>query len=440
MQRISRSIRIDLPQRHRRGLTTPAVAIALLVLMMALALIIDRIWLETAKLELSNAAEAAALAAAGQLATDDLLRIDTPASERLENARLAAGDIATQNFVCGNSVELNTEPDGDIRFGILEHTAKGIRFKESDDNPTSVVVTALRTRSNNNPIALFVAGVTRLPFGDVATRVEASICNDVIGLRPIEGTPIPALPVAIYEVDPSGDREDTWQNLIENRKGADDYSFDEETHTVVDRSDGIPEMVLRSMRVGQDPAKANLLLLDLGTGVNDDEVSRQFKSGLSVDDLENLDGQLVIGQGATLDVTATPDFDGAQLIALQKMVGECRICFLYSKSVPQRQPPDVTATCSQIVAVRILAVSGTVNGTCDVTVQPTVMTTRTAMLASDSSATTTASPSDTLESALENSLAESFSSTANNPDTTNGSSTTSNANLNKYVYKLRLTY
>jgi Flp pilus assembly protein TadG len=421
-------------------LTTPAVAIALLVLMMAFALIIDRIWLETAKLELNNAAEAAALAAAGQLASDDLLRLDAPVEERLQNARLAAGDIAAENFVCGTAVELNTEPEGDIRIGVLELTKNGIRFVESDDNPTSVVVTALRTRSNNNPIALVIAGVTKLAFGDVATRVEASISNDLVGLRAIEGTPIPALPVAIYEVDPSGDREDTWQNLIEDRKGTDDYSFDEESNTVIDGPDGIPEMVLRSMRLGQDPAKANVLLLDLGTGVDDNKVARQFKSGLTVDDLENFDGQLVIGQGATLALTATPDFDGAQQIALQKMIGECRICFLYSQSVPQRKQPDVTATCSQIVAVRILAVSGTVNGTVDVTVQPTVMKTRTALLASESGATTTATPSDTLESELENSLAESMTNTANNPNTTNGTATTSSVNPNKYVYKLRLTY
>ncbi len=44
---------------RRRGFTTPAVAIALLVVMAGLALVLDRLWLDTADLELTTAAEAA---------------------------------------------------------------------------------------------------------------------------------------------------------------------------------------------------------------------------------------------------------------------------------------------------------------------------------------------------------------------------------------------
>jgi hypothetical protein len=368
-----------------------------------------------------------------------LLRPDAEVEDRLNNARQSAGEIAAENYVCGASIQLNAEPEGDIRIGYLNQDSTGIHFEESTTNTTTVVVSALRTRATNNPIALFIAGATNLPFGDVATRAQATISNDVVGLCPIEGSPIPALPIAIWESDPSGDRDDTWDNLIEARKGTDEYSFDESTHSVVSGSDGIPEMVLRSMRVGQDPAEANMLLLDIGTGVDDTEVTRQFTSGLTVKDLENLDGMLWLGQGATLDLTATPDFDGAQLTALENMIGECRICFLYSKSVPQRQPPDVTATCTQIVAIRILAVSGTVNGSCDVTIQPTVMTTRTAVLSTESPPTTTEQSADTLEGALADRMVDSQANSAAN-SSGNSALATATGVPNTYVYKLRLTH
>ena len=60
------------------------------------------------------------------------------------------------------------------------------------------------------------------------------------------------------------------------------------------------------------------------------------------------------------------------------MIGERRICFLYSITSPQRQPPVVTATCPEIVSLRVMAVNGYSDGSCDVVVQPTVLTTRTA--------------------------------------------------------------
>lgn len=439
MHRISPSVRFVRKTHRRLGLTTPAVAIALLAMLLGFALIIDRIWLETAKVELRTAAEAAALAAGRELASDDLLRPDAAVDERLNNARQSAAEIAAENFVCGSPLLLDAEPEGDIRIGYVANDRNGIHFVESTGTTTSVVVRALRTRANNNPVAMIVAGATNLPFGDVATRAQATIRNDVVGLCPIEGSPIPALPVGIWEVDPSGDRDDTWDNQIESRNGTDKYSFDEITHSVVPGADGIPEMVLKSMRVGQDPAKANMLLLDLGTQVDDSEVTRQFKSGISVKDLENHDGMLWLGQGSTIDLTATPDFDGAQLQAFEEMIGECRICFLYSKSVPKRQPPDVTATCTQIVAVRILAVNGTASGSCDVTVQPTVMTTRTAVLSTESPPTQNES-ADTLAGALDQRLVDEPSNSAGNSLTHGSSLPTATRLPNKYVYKLQLTH
>ena len=421
---------------RRAGFTTPAVAVALLVIMMGLALILDRIWLETAKLELTSAAESAALAAAAELASDECLLANTAVDLRLNNARQTAEWIASQNYVCGSPVTLNTDPEGDIRFGNLVAEARGIRFEESAANPNTVVVTALRTRSNNNPVALFVTGASGLPFGDVATRVEATVNNDIIGLRPLKGSPIPAVPIAILQLDPTNERSDTWKDQIDLRRGADQYSFDSESHSVVEFGDGIPEITLRGLTLGGDPTDANVLMLDLGAGMNDVDVTRQFHSGLTADDLDSLEGQILLGQGATLELTATPQFDGTHTKCFQDLIGHCRIAFLYTVTQPLRQQPMVTATCTELIAIRVMAVRSHNDGSCDVTVQPTVMTTRTAILAGENSDTSTDGSTEGMTAEITNNLHNS----AANFMTNHCSSQASGAIPNRYLYKLRLTH
>ncbi|WP_010586238.1 pilus assembly protein TadG-related protein [Schlesneria paludicola] len=422
---------------HRRaGFTTPAVAVALLVIMMGLALILDRIWLETAKLELTSAAEAAALAAAGDLASDDSLLANTAVDLRLNNARQSAEWIASQNYVCGTPVTLNTDPEGDIRFGNLVAEATGIRFEESTANPNTVVVTALRTRSNNNPVALFVSGASGLPFGDVAARVEATVNNDVIGLRPLKGSPVPALPIAILQLDPTGERSDTWKDQIDLQRGVDEYSFDSESHTISEFGDGIKEITLRGLYLGGDPTDANVLMVDLGTGLNDVDVARQFKKGLMADDLDSINGEILLGQGATLDLTASPQLDGTHTSCFESLVGKCRICFLYTVTTPLRQQPMVTATCTELVAIRVMAVREHNDGSCDVTVQPTVMTSRNAILASENNDPSSNSSSDDLTAGITNAL----NNSAANALTNHCSTSASGAIPNPYIYKLRLTH
>lgn len=408
---------------------------ALLVIMMGLALILDRIWLETAKLELTVASESAALAAAGELASDDLLVPHSSVDIRINNALQTAAWIASQNFVCGTPVTLNTDPEGDVRFGNLVQESEGIQFHESSDNPNTVVVTTYRTRSNNNPIALWLSGGTGVQFGDVAARVEASVNNDVVGLRPITGSPIPALPLAIWKVDSTGVRLDTWNNLIESNGGADQYSFDADSHTVVAGGDGIPEIVIHSVRTGGNPSDSNVQLLDFGTGLKDTDLTRQFQTGLSVNDLQTFGGSILLGQGVTLDVSSSGQFNSAQLTAFEDMIGGRRICFLYSV-ITTGQQSTATATCTDIVCVRVMAVVNNADGSCSVTLQPTVMTSRTAILASENFNPATAND---LTSLLTTNVSDSPTNSAGDAISNNSTSTTANTIPNRYLYKLRLT-
>lgn len=367
---------------RRRGFTTPAVAIALLVVMAGLALVLDRLWLDTADLELTTAAEAAALAAASELANDDLLKLNAVPELRFERARAAAAWIASQNLVAGSPVVLNTDPEGDIRLGrlLLDTESDLVKFSETTENPTTAVVTAIRSRRTNNPVGLFVAGATGQSQGDVATRVEASIDNRISGVRAAKGTPVPALPIAIWWRDPSGVRPDTWENQIDNRLGADLYTYDPVSHAVSGGGDGIPEIVLRSQARGSQTTSANVLVVDVGAGLNDQTLQRQFTSGWTADDLGATDGEFNVSLATPMALNASGELPHSDRESLDTLVGEPRICLLYSTAVPSGKGSLVQATCMQMVAIRIMAVRDQSDGSCEVVAQPCVIKTKTAML------------------------------------------------------------
>lgn len=369
-------------ESRRRGFTTPAIAIALLVCMAGLALVLDRLWLDAADLELTTAAEAAALAAASELANDDTLKLSADPELRIERARASAAWIASQNLVAGSPVILSTDPERDIRLGRLtEDSQTGqVQFSETTQNPTTAVVTALRTRQNSNPVNLFVAGVTGQPQGDVATRVEASVDNRIAGVRPQPGTPVPALPLAIWWRDPAGLRLDTWENRIDLRMGTDLYAYDSITHAVTSGSDGIPEMVLRSQPRGSQASNTNVLVVDVGSGLNDASLQRQFASGWTADDLDSLGGQLCVTIAAPATLAASPTLPHSDRESLDTLIGQPRICLLYSGTTSSGNGSSIQATCMQLVAVRIMAVRDQNDGSCEVVVQPCVVKTKTALL------------------------------------------------------------
>ena len=364
------------------------VAVALIVVMSGIALILDRLWLEAADLELTAAAESAALAAGRELANDDLLRLAPNHAERLQAARDAAAWVASENRVAGHPVELNSEPQGDVRLGhlILDEHEQQVRFDETDDNPTTVVVTAQRSRRANNPVGLFISGLTGIPWGDVASRVEASIDNRIVGVRPFDGTPVPALPLAIWMKDPAGKSLDTWEQQIEARRGRDDFTYESRSGQVFSGADGIPEIVLRApgraRSNGNSPpsSQPNLLVLDIGTGLQDEAVARQFASGWTTDDLADFDGELRVSTTHPEQLAAAADLNHHDRDALDNLIGEPRICLLFSEASLKGQTRQWQATCVRLIAIRVLSIRDGEDGSCELIAQPCVFATRTALL------------------------------------------------------------
>lgn len=369
----------SIPQRgaHRRGLTTPVVAIALMITLAGMALILDRIWLETAQLELTTAAEVTALAAARQLAADDRLVPNIDPVQRLDAARTAAEALAAGNLVAGQLPSF-TVSGTDILFGNYTELQENgtIQFDTTVTDPLSVRITLHRSRSRNNPVALFVGQLTGIPFGNVVRQADATVNNHIAGIRPVAGGFAPGLPLAIWKNDPSGNRNDTWDVQIEQRKGSDNYRYDLASRKPVPGGDGIPEIAVRSLARGGRPELCNLQVLDIGTDFADAKLQRQFQSGWSDEDLQSLAGILT----AAATFSSTPELVSKERDVLESLSGEPRICLIFTRAVPTGNQSYLQTTCVDFVAVRVMNVQDQTDGSCLVVLQPTVMATRSAVI------------------------------------------------------------
>lgn len=373
---------------HRRGgFLAPAVMVALLVVMIAVALVLDRLWLDNAAVEMNAAVEASALSAARQLVTDDLLR-DAPETERrLIRAREAAAQIARENTVAGQPLELGDN----VRFGrrIVDPESGSTRFLQTETNPNAVVVTGRRTRSNGNPVATLFRHLTGHPVADVTRLVEASFDNHIVGFRPFQGVPVPALPLAILADDPQRRRTDTWSVQIEQRAGSDNFKYDPVSGRVSRGTDGIPEIILKSLPAGGDPADTNVQLVDLNSDFQPDALTRQIERGWNADDLAQWNGGLRIPDSIQPYVTITSSGRITDNIPdeLAKLIGQCRICFLYRDHSLAGSEGFGAVDCYGFVAGRVMSVNVSPDDGCEIVFQPGVMTTRTALPAPSSAPT-----------------------------------------------------
>lgn len=389
----------------------PALVLALLAILGGTALVIDRLSLDIAKSELRNAAEAAALAAARELANDDRLRSDFDSDALRMKARFAAARIANENVVAAELLTLDTSTNGDVRFGQLTTDPESgeTLFVEADghDEPTTVVVNARRTSDRDSAVPLPFRTLYAPTDADVVAVAEASLDFQVRGLRPLGDLPIPTLPLAILSQamldrgslpaksssKDDADRQDgkrsktrtpvvpSWVRDIEQRHGTDRFGYDAATGKVTDSSDGIPEITLRTASQSGDPT-ANAFVLNLTSELTADRLRRHICEGWSVDDLQPLGGELLLDHGS-LTLTGLRGVDCNALGSpLRTVLGQSRVVFLYDREVGDSRDSVATLHISGMVAGRVMSVRELSHCECEIVFQPAVMATRFAVTAS----------------------------------------------------------
>lgn len=280
-----KSMYIRRPRRRvqdetRRGNIVVLTAAILVMIFAFTAFAVDVGYIVLAKAELQKSTDAATLAASLELqeafgAGGEITPVMAEAA-----ARQAAVDVAAANRAAGKNSAM-CDPNRDVRIGNYSWDADSETWvKQWGVEPYNLVEVTLRrdqdgSLNGDEPLDLFFAPIMGNDTSNIVT-VSTAAMLPAVGFRKVPGTNIGVLPITL-DVP-------TWDNLILNGVGTDDYSYDPETKTVGNGSDGIKEVNLYPTGNPLLPP-GNRGTVDFG-GTNNStaDLARQILNGLNDDD------------------------------------------------------------------------------------------------------------------------------------------------------------
>ena len=370
----------------RRGSITVALVVSLTVLLGVLALAIDWAFVNSAHVELSRAADAAALAGARALVHDHLLRGPCDPLEIEEAACDAARRFAGFNSTAGDPTDLTIGHDQfgncDIHLGRVVRSGDGIgEFVETHPSRADTVeVTARRTGQRKNPVALLLGSILGVNSAEVVARSRASLDDEIVGFAPVCQVRVPVVPVAILARHHC-DRKNTWLDAIERRGGSDCFRFDEKTCEVVPGSDGIPELELMAHGLEHDGELPDAALVRFCHHPRH-SIRQQIETGLTASDLEALNGEVRLPDSGRLSLDGEFELPSDLLESFRKIRGQCRVWLLFEEN-EKAAATGCKLSIVGFVGARVMDVRRTEHGCLVVRVQPCFVVTRSAIVDHD---------------------------------------------------------
>jgi Flp pilus assembly protein TadG len=186
---------------HRRPASVSALTALLLVPILAIAAFaIDTGWIVLTQTDLQNAADAAALAGAGQL-MDGYVQYNLPTQTQqatilataVTNASTYAKNFASYNSAGGvSSLVLN---DADIEFGFTD--GSGNYTAGSSGYPNTIKVTMRRDNQANGALSLFFAPLIGTRTASLTATASATIYAGVADSFQNAGTMLKILPMTL---------------------------------------------------------------------------------------------------------------------------------------------------------------------------------------------------------------------------------------------------
>ncbi len=332
-------------RRRRRGNVLVLCAFMMVGLLAMIAFAVDIGYILVARDQLQRSADASALAAAWELVDADAPSGNSDVSQMASNARTIASQYAASNAVLASSPTLG---QNDVRVGYLSNPFDPacVFTMVGSGMPNAVQVAVRRASDQNGEVPLFFAPV--LGVDRVATEAEATavLINSIGGFQmPADGSNLNLLPFALDE--------DTWNNLINNGVGNDQWKWDAEAKRVVPGLDSIKEVNLYPQSTG---SPGNRGTVDIGGRNNSTaDISRQIVDGISADDMSHFpDGKLQFDAQGKLYLNGDTGISAGVKDELASIIGQPRIIPIF-RSV-QGPGNNATYTIVQFAGVRVLDV------------------------------------------------------------------------------------
>jgi hypothetical protein len=303
-------------------------AFFLIAFLAFIMLALDIGYVLVARTELQRAADSGALAAAAELLEASAETARNGWSRATDNAvRQTALHFVELNRVASKvpTVDLNhlQDPEGDIVLGEIRDWSGSDRSFQvtSSGNYTAVRVRVVRSLARNGQVPLFFGRLFGRNGANADAQATAAFISQFRGFRPFPGPNgpqnVPVLPFAV--------KEDDWKLLLTGR-GNDEWSWDQTTGRVEERTDGVPEM---DFYPTDTESSGNWGTVDIGGHHSDTPtLCRQIRDGLSPADLEYHGGELSL-DGGELQLSAATGLRAAMQEALIEVVGQPKIIPIY---------------------------------------------------------------------------------------------------------------
>jgi Flp pilus assembly protein TadG len=355
---------------RRRGVILLLTAIMLVFMIGLLALAIDVGYLEVAKAQLQQAADAAALAATAELIDDNALTGASNMSGEITSARTKAVQYAAANPVClaVPSVDPNPSNDtaGDVVIGYLSNPSdrsQSLDFSNLNQ-ANAVQVTVQRTTDENGEVKLFFARIFGSNSHSVRATATAAMMNSFGGFEtPANGSNLQILPFAIDQ--------QTWDAML-GGGGTDNWTWNSTTKTYTSGSDGIREVNLFPQGTG---SPGNRGTVDIGSSSNSTaDIARQIVYGIDAADMAALGKPLALNSQGVLSLNGDTGISAGVKDELASIRGLPRIIPIFNNVAGPGN--NATYTIVGFAGVRIMDVglTGPMSGK-HVTIQPANITT-----------------------------------------------------------------
>src|SRR4051812_40194981 len=209
----------------RRGFIAVLTALLLVMMLGLLAFAIDIGYLQVARTQLQHAADAAALAAVGELVDDEAPTTgSTDLSDEMVAARNRAVQFAAANSVCNTAPALDpntsNSTSGNVVIGYLANPSdqsQAMSFSNLNQRANAVQVTVFKSASQNGEVSLFFGRIFGNNGQAVSATATAALLNNIKGFKaPGDGSKLGILPFAL-DID-------TWNAML-NGGGTDNYNW-----------------------------------------------------------------------------------------------------------------------------------------------------------------------------------------------------------------------
>ena len=319
--------------RHRRGAAAVIVAAMLPVLIGLSALSTDLAVVSVARSQMSTAADAAALAGAMQLATENRVRGATGLTTEITAANTQAVSLGTSNRVLGSAPVVNAnasnQTGGQIMVGYLDPTNSSSTLDSSAGSNSkfnSVQVTILRDASHTGTVPTVFAQLMGFKGTSVTvTSTATAQAYSISGFQAVGSLNANLLPIVLDKT--------TWQTMMAG-ESTDQYTYNSSNNTVTSGADGIYESQLYPVSSG---SPGNWGTIKVGVSNNSTAtLSAQIQYGITPGELATFPNSTI-----QLDSTQSPPsitFSGNPGIsagiksALQSIIGQPVAVPIYDQS------------------------------------------------------------------------------------------------------------